>query len=194
MAPLPVIPNAVRVGINWTASAGVKPYNVFHVITASSDMAQLAEDIGTALDPNKGSMFRPVGENFSFTTVTLTPLDGTTAGVEYPIGTSVSGGGSGEILPAVCALVSLRTITRGPRGRGRVYLGPVAESETNNGLINNNALVTAGWQDFDADLAATSSAASLGVASYTHAEIGGATSIFCEHAAATQRRRQDQLR
>lgn len=194
MAPLPTIPNAVRVGLNWSASAGVKPYNVFHVITDTDDMAQLATDLGTAFNTNQDGMFLAVGENFSFATVTLTPLDGATAGVEYPLGHVITGGGSGAIIPSSAALVSLRSITRGPRGRGRLYLGPVSEGEVDNGKVNNNGAMTTAWQAFDEDLAATSSLASLGIASYKHAEISGASSIFVENALATQRRRQDQLR
>lgn len=52
--------------------------------------------------------------------------------------TPIAGTGSGAQLPPECAVVvSLRTTTPGPRGRGRMYLpGPVSNNLGNNGELH----------------------------------------------------------
>jgi hypothetical protein len=194
MAPLPVIPNVVRVGIPWQSNFGVKPYNVFHVATSSSDLAQLALDIGDAMETAGGSLFGPVDDSYQFDELDLTPLDGTTPGQTFPITAVQSGGTGGDGIPGLCCVVSFRTAQRGPRGRGRVYLGPVSEGAQNNGILVDTGAVAAAWETFDDEMASSGSAASLVVASYVHSEANGVTSIVVNSAGGTQRRRQSRLR
>lgn len=193
MAPLPTIANVVRIGLPWHATVLPIPYNVFHIATNSTDLTQIALDVGSAMNANQGLMFEPMSNSYTLTTVDVTPLDGHTATQNHPLGHTIQGGSDGQYVPAVCACVSFKTLQRGPRGRGRIYIGPIAENAVNNGIITGFGDVTAGWNAFNEDLADTDSAASLVVASYVHAQAGAVTAIGCDQPAATQRRRQRQL-
>lgn len=193
MAPLPTIANVIRVGLRWNPHDGVQPYNVMHVATNTTDLEQLALDLGDSWQDAGAGVFVRTCSGFTMTTVDLTPLDGVTATQQWPLGHTLSGGTDGESIPATCAVLSLKTNQRGPRGRGRLYLGPLAEGAQSNGLVNGPDTVSAAWRAFNTALAATDSAASMVVASYTHADAGAVTSMHIDAACGTQRRRQRQL-
>ena len=195
MAPLPTIPNVVRCDFGWNSLQGVSPHNTFHIATASTDLEQIAEDIGTACDSAGSAMWGALSDGYVLNEVLLTPLDGSTAGQIHPLGTVIEGVSTGGVLPAVSVVLSMRTLQRGPRGRGRVYLGPISEGLVDNGLISliDAQATAAAWTAFDSALAGTASAGSLVVASYVHAEAGGVVAISCRRQVGTQRRRQDQL-
>lgn len=195
MPPLPVIGNCVRVTLNWSDVVGVTPRNVLHLITASVD----GEEIGAALDEvfqDNPDAFQTVSTAALLQSYSILPLDGSSATQEVQaLGTDVTGGASGETLPAAAAVISFRTPQRGPRGRGRLYLGPMGEASLANGIVvesYRNSAVSS-WQAIAAALPSTSITASLGVASYVHAEVNGVTSISMRPAAGTVRRRQNQL-
>lgn len=195
MAPLPTIGNCVRCDLDWGLVGGVRSHSTFHVITNTTDIEQLGQDIGSAFDDATNNAWKFLYTGYSTTEILLTPLDGDSAGITVPLGVSLAGAGGGGLLPAVAACVSFRTITRGPKGRGRIYLGPCGEADVGDGLVSTSIRLDTvdAWVEFNENLAATSSAASLGVASYTHATVDGVTSISMRPAAATMRRRQDQL-
>lgn len=195
MAPLPTIGNCVRVALNWTGVGGVAPVNVLHLITSSTDEGDIASALDDAFQANPGC-FQAVMANYILDTYTITLLDGSSAGqVVNALGTPITGGGGGNMVPQVAAVLSLHTPQRGPRGRGRLYLGPVGETEIDSGLISSGvrSAMVAGWTDWMTDMAASPIAASLGVASYVHTEVNGVTSLSMRPAAGTQRRRQDQI-
>lgn len=195
MAPLPTIGNCVRVAINWTGVGGVAPVNVFHLITDSTDEVEIATALDAAFHANT-ACWQCLMANYELDSYTITLLDGHSAGqVVTSLGTPIVGGGGGNMVPQVAGVLSLHTPQRGPRGRGRLYIGPVGESEIDSGIISagvRTAMVGA-WSDWQDDLAASSIAASLGVASYVHSEVNGVTSVSMRAQAGTQRRRQDQL-
>lgn len=194
MAPLPVIGNCVRIGLPWSTALPVKPYNVFHVITAQDDLEQLAADIGQAMDDAGSDMWRALAVDYTLPNIDVTPLDGTSATQRLSTQQTITGASTGQVIPNTAMIVSFRTPQRGSRGRGRLYVGPVCESAVQNGQLESPSAVFAAWSDFEDSLASSSSAASLGVASYTHAEVNGVTSIVIQDVLGTQRRRQNQLR
>lgn len=193
MAPLPVIGNCVRIGIRWNTFQGVQPYNVFHILTASDDLAAIADAISDAAQAATDDMWGPMNSGQVANSVDITPLDGTTAMQTLPLSNSLQGMNTGQTIPAVCCTVSLKTPQRGSQGRGRLYLGPVTEAAVENGLILGFDDVQAAWINFNDELAATPINASLCVASYVHAEAYGVTSIVVKEPASTQRRRQRQV-
>lgn len=195
MPPLPTIGNAVRVTFNWSSSHGVTPRNVIHLITASDDATQLGSDLDDAFGANSHQCFQAMDDSYFVSSYSILFLDGTTATHDVLSDGSVVGGGSGEQIPAAAAVLSLRTLTRGPRGRGRCYIGPVSEAALTDGIIveSYRLEMIAGWEEANDTLAASDSLASLGVVSYKHAEIDGVTSISMRQPAGTQRRRQNQL-
>jgi len=193
MAPLPTIPNVVRLDFDWPSVSGVKPHNTLHVLTNSTDLEQIALDVGTAYSATADSPWTPMYSGYTISTIDVTPLDGSTARQTHPLGTSMGGAGTGGLLPAVAALVHFSTNRRGPRGRGRQYIGPVGEAGVSDGLMLSPTLVTDAWNEFNDNLAETDSLMSLCVASYTHSDVHGVTGIVCKTPVATQRRRQRQL-
>jgi hypothetical protein len=195
MAPLPTIGNCVRVSINWSQVAGVRPVNVLHLITASDDEEEIATELGDAFIAGGSNVFQCVQESYTIDSYTVTLLDGSSAGQVIGESRTIGGQGSGEILPAQAGVLSLRTSQRGPRGRGRLYLGPCSEGTIANGLMTGSISVTMplAWQAVETALAGSPITASLGVASYVHAEVNGVTSIGMRSQAGTVRRRQDQL-
>jgi len=100
------------------------------------------------------------------------------------------------MMPSVAALVSLRTTIRGPRGRGRQYVGPIVEQAQENGVMEGTtrANLQTAWLSFANDLQELDPAMALCVASYVHAEAVNVSTITVDQLTASQRRRQDQLR
>lgn len=195
MAPLPTIGNCVRVSINWSRQAGVAPVNVFHLITDSTNETE----IGLALDEAQvaagANVWSVVQETYRIVSYTITLLDGESAGVDVPCTETLGGQATGNLVPQVAGCMNLYTPQRGPRGRGRMFMGPVGEGVITDGLVSeaarNNTL--GAWDDLQDELAGSTIAASLGVASYVHAEVNGVTRLGFRQAGATQRRRQNQL-
>ena len=195
MPPLPTIGNCVRVTINWSTYGGVTPRNVIHLITASEDGAAIGAALDEAFDTYPDA-WQILQSSFALQSYSVLPLDGTSATQEIAhTGDPVVGGGGGNMVPAAGGVLSLRTLTRGPQGRGRLYIGPTGENVITDGIIGlsyiNSAITS--WQGVQDVLADAPINASLGVASYTHAEVHGVTSISMRAPAGTQRRRQNQL-
>ena len=139
-------------------------------------------------------MFEAVSDAYHFSNFDVTPLDGVTATQNWYSGFTFTGGTGGNFIPAVAALVSLKTHRRGARGRGRLYLGPVSEGAVVNGQCTPYVSMSAAWRDFADAIPTSPTEMSLGVASYTHADVNGVTSLKVEQELATQRRRQSRLR
>lgn len=194
--PLPVIPNVYRVTLNWDLSGAQTAANVlnFHDSTAGThDEQDLFTNLNAQVDSN---MWSPVADTASVTSVDIIKLDGTTPQHTFTSLTAANwdGGIGGTAVPAVAGLVSLRTSQRGPRGRGRVYLPFVSESEITSGFWTSGAhraACEAAWEQFITDMSAADW--DLQVASYVHGTTETVTNINVPSAFATQRRRQRRL-
>nr|CRY96845.1 hypothetical protein [uncultured prokaryote] len=195
MAPLPTIGNCVRVALNFTNYGGVAPVNVFHLITDSDDEEEIANTVHDGFLDGDSNCFAGVSSQYSIATIGVTILDGSSAGQVITQPQTVGGLAGSAPIPAVAAVLSLRTSQRGSRGRGRLYLGPIGEGVFDNGIIDTSVAgpMVQGWKDLQLYLVASTLNASLGVASYTHEEVNGVTAITMRSQAGTQRRRQDQL-
>lgn len=195
MAPLPTIGNCVRVSINWTTQGGVRPINVVHLITDSTNESEIGEALDDAWVAGGANVWAIVQETYRIDSYTITLLDGHSAGQVVDCGVTVGGQATGNIVPAVAGVLSFHTPQRGPRGRGRLYMGPVGEGVITDGLLSSSIRndIIGAWDDVVDSLAASPVAASFGVASYVHAEVNGVTAISMRGPAGTQRRRQNQL-
>jgi hypothetical protein len=138
-------------------------------------------------------MWDSIQTSFACTTLEVTKLDGTTAGQPEAV-TSFAGQSTGDIVPAASGVLSLHTAQRGPRGRGRLYLGPPGEGIIATGQLASGtpANIAGAWATFNAAMAADGFFHC--VASYVHADSHDITSYRCDTLLGTQRRRQDQLR
>jgi hypothetical protein len=197
MPPLPVIPGVFRVTCNWNRINGVQPVNVYHVDAGTHTVADVATTLATAYNSFSAGMFEIMPTPYFFHDIDILPLDGHTATYNKVLSSNVTGGGgSGQASPATAACLSLRTNQRGPQGRGRQYIGPVAESFMADGVLDSvkcNDMVLQ-WEIWKNALSVSATPCVLVVASYTHAVANAVLGISCSTVAATQRRRQDQLR
>lgn len=193
MAPLPVIANCFRCTLEWNNVNGVAPVNVFHVRSDSESVPDIGDSVAAGLIAGE-AMFCPMPDEYVNPTLSILPLDGTSATYVHGPVTGLNGAGDEDFAPALAAIASFRTAQRGPRGRGRMYVGPVAETSQTKGRLVGDALTNfpAGVANFIAQLVTEDT--QLVVASYVHAEYNLVLSGTGETILGTQRRRQTQLR
>lgn len=193
---LPVIPNCYRVTWNFASYAGVTPRIVQHYLWASGDAEEFGE---TFWDTMNGGLWSPMHSNFEPQSLDIIKLDGVSATVNVPRAGFFLGDtceGSGEISPASAAILKIGTNIRGPRGRGRSFVGPLCESTMSDGVLDDTWLdgMYGAWQTFLPNLSLLDPVIVLAVASYKHEEAQPVQSLSVEKVLGTQRRRQQQLR
>lgn len=195
MPPLPVIAGIFRVTLNWNSDGGITPRNVLHIQTATGDEEEVADALHTALVANVDAV-QMISINYAVVTYDVLKLDGSSATVTVNApDDDARGGASGQIMPSTATVLSMRTAQRGPRGRGRLYLGPAAEGLADAGYVplTQRSTTPAAWQALNEDLLASPIAAGIYVASYVHGTAVPVTSFSVRPPFGTQRRRQNQL-
>lgn len=189
--PLPVIPLCHRVTLKWSdTDSGRSAVNVFHIQTNTAQTPlQLYTTINSLVTQ---AMWDWASGTAAVDTVTILPLDGVSAGVEFATGRPAkwTGGGLGQSIPQVAGLVKFTTGLRGASHRGRLFVPFVAEGEQDGGRLIDVAAVATAWATFNAALLATGAAPKLVVASYHLGSATVVTAISAEALTATQRRRQ----
>jgi hypothetical protein len=182
------IPDVWRVVLLWDTARGVTPRQRLHFVHAGGTES----DLGAVLDAHFTlPMFDSVGNAWSFNKVEITRLDGISAAVEYNLAATRTGGTAGEAVPATCAVLSIKTPQRGPRGRGRIYLGPIAETKQHDGTLSDPGTMQVAWFNFN--VAMSLATYPLTVASYKHLDHHPVTDLRIDSLIGTQRRRQRQL-
>lgn len=196
MADLPIIPDCFRIDVNWPIHNGVRPHNTFHIRTALTDVQQISDALDAAFDGSVENPWGAMHEAYTTHDIDITPLAGAFAAVPCVLDFPFHGNQTGDMLPSTAVVVSIRSAHRGASGRGRLYVGPTTESVVQDGLVdsdNTDAMLTA-WQAIALDLSNNATSIALGVASYKNAAFYPYTGFKVPEVAATQRRRQDQLR
>ncbi len=188
MPPLPTIADVYRVTLNWGTAHGITPRNVLHFSAPGLTDA----DIATAFDANASDdMWKCIQQDWAFTSLDILKLDGTSATTTHAV--SAQGSlQSGDWATPVAGVMSLRTPARGSAGRGRVFLGPVAEVQLTSGLLISTAAIGTAWEAFRVGMQAAGTA--LVVASYVHVTSHPVTNLHMSNIPGVVRRRQDQLR
>jgi hypothetical protein len=191
---LPVIADCFRVTVEWGSQNGVTPRNVFHVSSTSDDVTAIGAAI---LGAYQEGQWTAMHNGFEQLNLAILPLDGSTATTLIDaVGTPNSTGAStGDMVPEAALIMSFATGLRGPAHRGRIYIGPVGESEIDSGKIQGDFGATAdAWAAFQDALIASSPSCALVVASYKHATMAQVHTIVGKGDVATQRRRLLQTR
>lgn len=188
---LPVINNVFRVALHWSNSDGGYAVNVVHVSAPGFDEAAVRAVFNGYWQNDQQAVVSTSADQDS---IEIIKLDGSSATQTFAGVGNSAGQCPSDPIPNLCALVSLRTVQRGPQGRGRIYLPFVGESCQDNGVLDVVAvpLMQAAWDDFVSNMAGDG--CFLGVASYAHEIFYPATQQTVEGMAATQRRRLDRLR
>jgi hypothetical protein len=195
MAPLPTIASVFRVAINYNAHAGVRPINVIHVLAPTANEEDVFDGMEAGFAGVTNNPLACIASVFQVEGYTITKLDGSSAGVAFPSTEHQTGGSTGEMLPAVAAVLSILTTQRGPRGRGRMFLGPMGEAAASEGLVDGGkrAEAVAGWNEFQAEISGLATPMDMGVASYVYAEFNPVNHFAMRQPVGTLRRRQNQL-
>jgi hypothetical protein len=192
MGHLPVIDDVYRVTLAWSPIASANPANVMHFSMATGDES----DIAAGLDASwENGMFGCVSSSTSVIRYDVLKLDGTSPTrffVPDPAnseGLDGQAGGDPAMSMAVC--VAFQTDFRGPANRGRIYLGPISESEISGSeLVGvDTAVIAAQWQTFNDNLVGLGTPILHGVASYKHHTFHGISGYRCDTYPTTQRRR-----
>jgi hypothetical protein len=195
MPPLPVIPDVFRVAITWSGVGGVNPVNVMHFrdLTSSSTAADLAAVINTNWS---SEMIWCLSEDQVGALLKITPLDGSSSTQDFNCDpASFVGLSDPQYAPQVAQVVKLVTGVRGRSKRGRVFLGPVAESAMSDGALGAGSGFSGqqpAWGAFEAGLIAAGF--QITVASYKLGSDQLVTATVPEQVLATQRRRLSWLR
>lgn len=196
MPPLPTITNVYRITLDWAQADGVAPRNVFHVRGTPANVTDLGDAIDDALGTLvNNELFAVMNSSQLCSSFSILPLDGVTGTVVHGITDPLRGAGSSSIIPQGAVVMSFHTAVRGPRGRGRMYIGPVREDVVSGGLVDGATLagMVTHWGDFFDALVAGSPSLEFGIASYEHAQFNPVTSHRGDLVMGTQRRRRDQL-
>jgi hypothetical protein len=191
VAPLPTIPDTYRVTFNHFGT-GFNTYNIIHWRSTTGTASQLAAAINTAATAN--NIFAFMHSNWTTPSVLIYKLDGTSAGQAFSV-SGLNGTGTGDYVPAAAIIVSFHTAQRGSRGRGRTFIGPVAESVMQNGkiLTADATAIATKWNDFMTAMASVPTPFVNVVASYKWADKHDVTSLRVDIPLGTQRRRQEAL-
>lgn len=196
--PLPVIADIFRVEFNFLSQMGAPGVqNVLNVrCTTSGDPADVADVVDGAMAGLSEDPWDCLSEDYVATTILVTPLDGSTAGLVHPLANTPQGGGTGDKIMQGAGLISLRTTQRGSRGRGRLYIGPITEEKQDSGIIGlaTQTAMTTGWGEVFAAMLLATPRVEPGVASYLHADWHELQSLSVDRIIATQRRRLDAIR
>lgn len=193
MPVLPTISNCYRVTLDWNANVGIQPRNVFHVRGPGASEELVRDNI---VDAAVDHLFAPLSAGWDCPEVTVLKLDGTSAGQTFaiPSGTFLGGTTGSDVIPESCALIGFQTAQRGPRGRGRMFIGPISENQQAQGVLNTttSADMATAWAEFISNL--EGNGIPLQVTSYTHADSHDVTSFHISNTVGIQKRRLDQVR
>ena len=198
MPSLPVIASAHKVSLKLNFGGFMIGWGV---ISTTTDLASLATAISAQVT---AAMWAYMPSNLHWEEMHIFRFDGVTPTyVQALVGAQWAGAATvidAMIAPAV--LVSQRTATRGPWGRGRVYLPCASEETVASGTLNTatQASMQTAWNTFRTNCAGANCA--MGVISMSTnpgpparvPSIRPVISVAVESALATQRRRQDRLR
>lgn len=193
MAHLPIIEDVYRVTLQWSPTGGCNPANVMHFSMATGN----EDDLAAGLDASwQNGMFGVVSSTTSVIRYDILKLDGTstTKGIVPDPANSegLDGQAGGTPLYELALCIAFQTDVRGPRARGRIYLGPVSENNITGPAFNgvDFDVVSGVWQDFNDALVGLGTPILHGVASYkSGGQFNGIGHYRTDHFPATMRRR-----
>jgi hypothetical protein len=196
MPGLPVIADCFRVTINWQELNGVTPRNVLHVSSTSSNVDDIADSFDLAVKNSLPSHnpWECMSSSRVAPTFDILPLDGTSVSSTHTFTETPVGIGGGQEVYQAAAVVSLQTARRGPRGRGRQFIGPCCEDTINSGHNGDVSGMQDGWDFLLDQLVIQDPILQLVVASYKHADMNVVTAARVDSILGTMRRRQNQIR
>lgn len=176
MPPLPVLTNCFRVANNYTCGEASFA-NIWNFQAAgASDPNDVAANFIASYDQSSPSSMRALHSSaVTLGAVEVTPYDGSTPTIVVPRSAGVHGTGTTPPVSAQTAgIITLQSVIRGPRGRGRVFIGGLPA-----GLLDSDGArwstswptdVTSWFGNFLAAMAGASEGCNLVVVSLKHSD------------------------
>lgn len=191
-----VVTDAFRIVTEFLYPAGNGvSVNTLGVLAPGANATDVGDNWAASCDAinNVHNLWYAMSSSYTATSFLVETLDGSSATQPHAYTHVQQGGASGEYVPATCCVVSFSTAQRGPRGRGRIYVGPVSESYQNGGVISSTPRddMLLAWASVLA--AMTTADTPLAVVSATHHDAHVITGVRVDTFAGTQRRRQDAI-
>lgn len=198
MPHLPVIADVFRVAIVHGTADNKRSVNVINVRTTSGRTpSQVAHDLDLSVTTLHPFIALHSAYNIDHVKLQVTKLDGVSPTIEAtPTDPAWGGGTGGDAVPEAALGMTIRTAKRGRSFRGRLFIGPVSESEINDGLFTGTqpADTSAAWSAWATAFNATGSAGEFGVASYKLAQFNPVTEFETHLGVRTQRPRLVRVR
>ena len=189
--PLPVIADTYQVVLNWTnANAPRDASTVFHWFDniGTQNEANLNADLEASVSAD---LWRLCSAAARVNAMRITALDGVSAGVSYTVASAAkwTGAGGSDCILQGSQVISLKSAVRGPRGRNRMFLPWISETDNTNGALGSAgvALMQTAWDNFTA--AMFTAGWILSAVSSVHNEGNLVTSTTPRSVLNTQRRR-----
>lgn len=203
--PLPTITDVHRCAFTWLLTGtGMSAVNVMHfhshspAVAPSTLMATLQASV-------TAGMWNTAYFQATIQNVKITPLDGVSASQTFNTGGGAKWSGtfaSGEVIPAVAAVVSLYSSSRGRNNRGRIFIPFTAEGASAQGAIASGlqAPMQTAWDTFRGAVQTATAPFDLVVAAYDRKHLGAGAHMSLVTASTVQtffgtvRKRQSRLR
>lgn len=190
--PLPVINDTWQVRFVVTGSPLQRPVTFachFHDDAGGQTAANLLTDLDASATAN---MWNLMSSNCGVTKLDVIKLDGVSAGVSSNITgfpAKWTGSGGADAIPQGAAVLSIKCGTRGPAFRNRMYIGPVAEAQSSDGVLSSAMVATCNtaWNTFQTSMSAAGW--NLGVVSPSNSSFIGPATLIVRPYLKTQRRR-----
>lgn len=159
--PLPVVTDCYQAVLVWKNTLAQRPATTrMHFF--DSGAGTNATDLFAAINTNVHTdMWNVLSTDAVITEVDITKLDGTSAGQTFATDQTAkwSGSSGSDFIPQGACVVSLKSTQRGPRGRNRLFLPWVSETQTTRGTLGatgigymqtrwntfQTAMLTASW-------------------------------------------------
>lgn len=143
-----IIPNACQVVLNWALGDSKTGHNVMYGSYNGTPVlsAALAQTVFAALIAGAAwtTLAGFLASSTSLLSVTILDVRGATATAFQSTGAAAPGTAAGTALPdESAAVITLRSVLRGPSGRGRVYIPGWASNAVGAGGVIAAAAVTA---------------------------------------------------
>lgn len=188
---MPVIADVTRTTLNWTGTSGPPMHNVLHF---QGQTGTEVERCDAFVDGLAAGSLDYISSQYTLTSIDFLPLDGTTPSHSGAPTSPPDGGGGSDFIVEGCAILSLHTDVRGPRGRGRVFLPALPEAAQSGGTLTSATALAAAWMTTLGNWDGTTEIGTLVVASYEHADYNVVDSITVPQIIGTQRGRLIRLR
>lgn len=188
MAHLPIITDVYRAAIEHSTNAGETSTNVIHILATSTTPSGVAIGLDAHMT---AACWGELHADYVNTQLRITKLDGTSPTQVFPVANPSRwvGGASGQKVPEAAWGLTLYSSTRGRSARGRLFIGPVSESQIDDGRFTSTGVTdaTAAWGTYLNDLVSASSP--LMIASYKLATAYQITHVTGRLGVRTQRQR-----